>query len=261
MKIYRKLFKINSLYIVVLLSLCLLPSAAFAQTLATLEDVKGEVLVSKSGSAIGLWEPVTGMTVLGSGDSVKTNNGSCRLVYNGQAADIQVEPNTEFTVQEKAETQDILLTLGQLRAKIDKEKSVKPFQVVTPTAVGAVRGTDVDFGFNDQGLLTVDLKDGGPVQVYNDEAQLNLNLTNNRKITIAYDRQAGILKIKNDCASGGSIEFTILGQNYSESPCEEKEVSLETAVGESTTPGTSTQDIIENPQDEASPPPPVSPVN
>jgi len=148
-----------------------------------------------------------------------------------------------------------MLILGNLKAQVDKKKAVKPFQVVTPTAVGAIRGTDVEFNFNNQGQLTVDLKNDGPVQVFNDEAQMNLNLTDGKKISVGYDRQTGIIKIKNDCSSNGKVEFNVLGTEYAESPCEEKEINLETASGEPGTPNTPKNDKPENPDDLPSPSP------
>ena len=133
----------------------------------------------------------------------------------------------------------------------------KPFQVVTPTAVGAVRGTDVDFAFNEDGQLTIDLHDGN-VLVYNDEAGMKLDLAGGNKVTIKYDAAGGILKIQNDCSSKGIVTFSVLGTEYAESPCEEREVNLSTAEGEAGTPGTPPGDDPENPRDDI--PQDVSPV-
>ncbi len=224
-----------------IVSLTFQAPSAYAKTLASIEQIQGEVMVNKAGSAIDLWQPITQNTPIESGDSVKTKTGSCDLIYTDQAK-IHLDANTTITAREEADTQDIVLVLGNLKAKVDKQKAVKPFQVVTPTAVGAIRGTDVEFGFNDQGQLTVDLKNGGPVQVFNDEAQMNLNLTDGKKISIAYDRQTGIIKIKNDCSSSGKVEFSVLGTEYAENPCEEKEVNLETAASDPGAPNTSSND-------------------
>ena len=227
---------------------CLAAGVAFAEPVATLDNIQGEVMIQPAGAAPDAWQPVSAGTPLNSGDSVKTVNGSCLIVYS-DIASVTVEPNTSITVQEMPETQDILLKLGKLNAKINKEKVVKPFQVVTPTAIGAVRGTDVDFDFNEEGLLTVDLHDGN-LHVYNDEAGMTLDLVGGNKIKILYDAEKGILKIQNDCGSTGAVTFNVLGTEYSENPCEEKEIALETALGPSGNPEPPKGDDPENPRDD-----------
>lgn len=259
MKKYSQLFQKTYYIFVVLVTLSFIPQTAFAKAIASVQQIQGEVFLNKSGSAIDQWNPITQNTDVETGDSIKTKTGSCQLVYTDQA-NMHLDANTSITVREEADSQDIVLVLGKLNAKVDKSKAIKPFQVVTPTAVGAIRGTDVDFDFNDQGQLAVDLKNGGPVQVFNDEAQMNLNLTDGKKISVAYDRQKGVIKIKNDCTSNGKVEFNILGTEYAESPCEEKEINLETASGELSNPNTPSNGDPENPRDLESPPP-VSPVD
>lgn len=256
----------QALFLSLVFVTCFAPRPAIAKPIASVQQIQGEVVLNKSGSAIDLWNPVTQSTDVETGDSIKTKTGSCDLVYTDQAT-LHLDANTSITVHEEADSQDIVLLLGNLRARVDKTKVVKPFQVVTPTAVGAIRGTDVDFGFNDQGQLTVDLKNDGPVQVFNDEAQLNLNLTNGKKIYLDYNRQAGSIKIQNDPSSNGDVEFELLGVKHTLKPGEIKEVNLETATGEPANPNTLTNDPPENPNDlQSSPSPspsplPVSPVS
>ena len=253
--------RLVGLFVALGASLSLMPNA-FAGPVASVEQIQGEVMINKAGSAMDLWPPVAENTPIESGDSVKTQSGSCVLIYTDQAV-IRLDANTSVTAREEADTQDIVLILGNLKAQIDKQKVTKPFQVVTPTAVGAIRGTDVDFGFNDQGLLTVDLKNGGPVQVFNDEAQMNLNLTDGKKISVSYNREKGLIRIKNDCSSNGKVEFNVLGTEYAANPCEEKEINLETAEGQTATPNTNTGNSGENePNEDGNPddiPQPVSP--
>lgn len=204
---------------------------AYADSVAVLKEVKGEVFVQPAGSVPDKWNPISQETAVNNGDSVKTGNGSCVLSY-GEQGDFHLASNTSLTVQQKTDTQDIQLKLGSLKAKINKEKVAKPFQVVTPTAVGAVRGTDVDFDFNDQGQLTVDLHDGGPVQVYNDEAGMQLELKGKNKISVKYDKDKGQLVITNSCDSASKISFSILGKEYSADQCQSQTVSVgQTAAG------------------------------
>src|SRR5262245_48673326 len=123
-----------------MLSLAWVPQA-FAD--AQLSQVSGEVFVRPAGSAEDAWQAVSADRALASGDSVKTRNGSCVLAY-GEEANFSIEPFTTFSVQ-SGDTENINLEIGKLRGKVDHAKAVKPFQVVTPAAVAAIRGTDVNF--------------------------------------------------------------------------------------------------------------------
>ncbi len=209
------------------------PQNAFAAS-ALVSQIQGEVLVQKVGTDA--WGPVTADTVLQNGDSVKTRKGSCALVYSDQAT-FSVDENTSLTVAERPDAQDIKLLLGKIKGKVNHQKAEQPFVVTTPAAVATVRGTEVDFAFNELGQLTVDLHNG-QIQVVNDDAELKVDLDGKKSITIQYDREANVLRIKNGCDSDGAVSFNILGAEYSENPCEEKEVALSTSEQGPTTPGT-----------------------
>jgi len=235
--IHRRLSK--SLRVLALASFAaFMPQNAFALS-AVVSQIQGEVLVQKAGVAEP-WNTITQDTALQSGDSVKTRAGSCLLVYSDQAT-FSVDQNTTLTLEERADAQDIKLLLGKIKGKVTKQKAEQPFVVTTPAAVSTVRGTEVDFAFNDQGQLTVDLHNG-QIQVVNEDAQMQLDLDGNKSITIQYDKEANILRIKNECGSDGPVKFNVLGAEYSENPCEEKEVDLSTSEQ-----GTTVPDINNNP--------------
>ena len=203
----------------------LIPQHAYALS-AVAQQIQGEVLVAKA-SAPENWQPITQDTALQSGDSIKTRQGTCALVYSDQAI-FNMEANTTLTVSEKSDAIDINLLLGKIKGKVDHQKAEQPFAVTTPAAVATVRGTEVDFGFNDQGQLTVDLHNG-KIQVVNDAAEMKLDLDGKKSITVFFDKDANIIRVKNECGSEGTISFNVLGTDYSENPCEEKEVDLSTA--------------------------------
>jgi hypothetical protein len=239
----------------------LVASQAFA-AVATVENPQGEVFVRALGSAPDAWKPVSQTAELNNGDSLKTGNGSCTLKY-GESAWFTVDPNTSLTIQEESETQDIVLDLGHLRGKVDKTKTVKPFQVVTPAAVAAVRGTEVDFGFNDKGELTVDLHNG-EIQVFNDDIDMTLDLEGGRKIVVQFDKEKGTLKVTNDCASAGPVIFSVSGDEFTVDVCKSEEVpvDLETAAGANDPPGTpGPGDDEPTPDENPDIPPPVSPID
>ena len=216
---------------------------------AVAQQIQGEVLVQKAGAAPESWTAVTTDTPLATGDSLRTKEGNCSLVYSDQAT-FSVEKNTTLTVAEKPETNDISLLLGKIRGKVNHDKADHPFVVTTPAAVATVRGTEVDFSFNEEGQLLVDLHNG-KIQVVNDDAELKVDLEGKKSITIKYDKESGLLRVKNECGSDGVVTFNMLGNEYAENPCEEKEVSLSTAEQGTNTPETNngTPDNPENPDE------------
>ncbi len=211
---------------------------------ATAQQIQGEVLVAKAATPE-TWAPITADTPLQSGDSVKTRTGSCVLAYSDQAT-FNVEANTTLTVEERADAQDIKLLLGKIKGKVNHQNATQPFVVTTPAAVATVRGTEVDFGFDDQGQLTVDLHNGN-IQVVNDAAEMKLDLGGKKSVTVKYDKEANVIHIQNDCNSDGDISFNVLGTDYSAKPCENKDVDLSTAEEGTTIPDTNTNES-ENPE-------------
>ena len=220
-------------------------SAAWA-AVASIANIQGEVLMARQ-AAPENWETLTAETPINSGDMVKTRTGSCVLRYTDQA-DFALGSNTQITVTDRDATQDIDLAIGTLKAKVNKEKTLKPFQVVTPAAVAAIRGTEVDFGFNDQGEMTADLHKG-QIQVVNDATSLNLDLAGKKTIKIKFDKEANTFFVKNDCSSDGPITFSVLGTEYSQNPCEEQVVDLSTAENQNDTPSTNQKTQEENPDE------------
>ena len=224
-----------------LVSLAMLaPQNAYAVS-AMAQQISGEVLVAKA-SAPETWAPITADTALATGDSVKTNAGSCSIVYSDQAT-FTMQANTTLTLEDRTDAQNINLLLGKIVGKVNHDKATQPFVVTTPAAVATVRGTQVDFTFNEKGELIVDLDDGN-IQAVNEDAEMTIDLGGNKSITIYYDKEANVIRIKNECSSDGVVKFSVLGTEYSENPCDEKEISLSTAE-----PGSDVPDTDENPDD------------
>lgn len=212
-----------------------LPAASEA-AIATLSGVSGEVYVQSQDADADQWTPAATNMELASGDTLKTAKGTCAIVY-GDSATVQVAENTTLEIIEQEDTQDVNLLLGNISANVDHDRTVKPFQFITATAVSAVRGTQVDFGFDEDGLLTIDLKNGD-LLVFNDDEELVLDLTGGNKVSIYYDYATGSLSFKNSCESGGDVEFLFRGKVYTTKPCEEITTDLETATGQNAVPST-----------------------
>ncbi|MEI8344740.1 MAG: FecR domain-containing protein [Candidatus Omnitrophota bacterium] len=225
-----------------LLTAILMTTTAYATPAAALKEVQGEVFVQSAGSAADAWKAVTVDTDVNNGDSVKTGNGSCALTYTDQAT-FRLGANTSLTIQQKPDANNVDLKLGHLMAKINSAKVTRPFQVVTPIAIGCVRGTDVDFDFNDQGAFTADLHEGGPVQITNEQTSMDMTLTNGNKITVQFNKEKGELTVTNSCSSSGSVSFSLMGKTYSLDKCGKQTLNtVETAAGAPEVPGTDQND-------------------
>jgi hypothetical protein len=228
------------------LFLGLAPQNAHALS-AVAQKVQGDVLVHKVGTDPDTWTAIQADTVLNSGDSIKTRKGSCVLAYSDQAT-FELQENTSLTVTEKTDSQDIDLAIGKILGKVNHAKVTKPFQVSTPAAVAAVRGTEVDFGFNNEGQMTVDLHNG-TIQMVNDQVQLTLSLSGSKQITIKYDKELGTFLVHNDAGSNGPITFSVLGKQYTVNPGQDQTVEITTATGPHGPPGTDTNDPGKDPND------------
>jgi hypothetical protein len=197
---------------------------------ASVGSINGEVMLHKASAPADSWEALKQDSPLESGDTIKTQKGTCVVNYTDQAA-FTLDENTTLTITEKTDAQDLTLLLGKIKGKVNKQKAEQPFRVNTPAAVATVRGTEVDFSFNDKGELLVDLHNG-KIQVVNDVAELKLDLEGKKSVTVHFDDELNKISLRNECGSEGPVSFSILGADYAAKPCEETEVELATAGGE-----------------------------
>jgi len=201
-------FPILSLFLTGVIALLLTsPRIAYADSIATLEEIQGEVLIKRIDAVPDAWEQVTESASLNNGDSVKTRDGSGVLVYGNQAR-FELSADTDVTVKEEPESQDIWLNLGSLQARVNKERVIKPFQVATPAAVSAVLGSVGDFSINEDYELVIDLQSGG-LYVYNDELQLDFDVVGGQNVGVYYDPVNTRVTVENAVDSIADIDFTI----------------------------------------------------
>ena len=128
---------------------------------------------------------IVSVTELNNGDTINTRAGSCDIVYGNQAT-FSLGANSEVTLREEPDSQDLWLSLGTLRAEVNSQYAVKPFQIATPTAVSAIRGTVVNFSINESYELIIETVKGD-VFVYNDEVNLELDLVGGQTVGIFYN--------------------------------------------------------------------------
>ena len=135
-----------------------LPPAPFAG--AIISEWKGEVHVQLP--ATNFAAPKRGQ-VLPAGTVLETGNGRLVLVLRADESEILVQPHTRLVVSEPApgNWNAVQVLLGRIHAYIRKRTGgAPPFQMGTPSAVIAVRGTRFDVEVNEHGVSEVDVFDG-----------------------------------------------------------------------------------------------------
>ena len=101
--------------------------------------------------------------VLPEGTLLDTGDGRLMLVLRADESEILVQPHTRLVVREPASGNwnALEVLLGRVRAYIRKRTGgAPPFQMGTPSAVIAVRGTRFDVEVNGGGVTEVDVFDG-----------------------------------------------------------------------------------------------------
>ena len=127
---------------------------------AIVSEWKGEVQVQLPGTNMS--RPTRGQ-VLPADTVLDTGEGRLVLVLRTDESEIIVQPHTRLVVKEPAPGKwDALeILLGRVRAYIRKRTGgAPPFQMGTPSAVIAVRGTRFDVEVNGRGVSEVDVFDG-----------------------------------------------------------------------------------------------------
>ena len=127
---------------------------------AIVSEWKGEVHVQLPGTSM---SRPTRAQVLPAGTVLDTGDGRLVLVLRTDESEIIVQPHTRLVVKEPAPGNwDALeILLGRVHAYIRKRTGGAPaFQMGTPSAVIAVRGTRFDVEVNGRGVSEVDVFDG-----------------------------------------------------------------------------------------------------
>ena len=155
------------------------PSVAQALVIS----VRGDVIVSRAGEDG--QKPVIKGDKLDQMDTVTAKNGSAMIEFADQSR-LLLKPNSAVRLQGLryyqrggiAETQ-IRLLKGRVRANVEKLKGLgSRFDIATPAAVAAVRGTEFRVGFSpadgdNKAIMTTELLEGS-VKVANDQGEQTL---------------------------------------------------------------------------------------
>ena len=127
---------------------------------AVISEWRGSVQVSLPGGAAG--RPERGQN-LPEGTALDTQEGRLVLVLRADESEIVVQPHTKLIlVAPQPGNWDALeIILGKVRAYIRKRTGgAPPFQMGTPSAVIAVRGTRFDVEVNTTGVSEIDVFEG-----------------------------------------------------------------------------------------------------
>ncbi len=125
---------------------------------AYLSEVKGEVFIKPQDSAF--WNKIesqAGNLKIKNRDEIRTSRASSAEIVMDDGSRIKIAPFSYFRLEEENQTAaKINLMAGKIRNWV--KKFSKKFDVKTPTAVCAVRGTDF--------MVAVDMEGGTRVEVY-----------------------------------------------------------------------------------------------
>jgi FecR-like protein len=127
---------------------------------AVISEWKGSVQVQLPGGAAG--RPVRGQN-LPEGTALDTQDGRLVLVLRADESEIVVQPHTRLILlaPQPGNWDALQIILGKVRAYIRKRTGgAPPFQMGTPSAVIAVRGTRFDVEINANGVSEIDVFEG-----------------------------------------------------------------------------------------------------
>lgn len=137
------------------------PSTGFAPFAgALISEWRGPVQVQLPGGSA--THPVRGQ-VLPEGTVLETREGQLVLVLRSDESEILVQPHTRLILQapQPGNWETLQIILGKVRAYIHKRTGgAPPFEMGTPSAVIAVRGTRFDVEVNPTGVSEIDVFEG-----------------------------------------------------------------------------------------------------
>jgi len=108
---------------------------------AMVEEVSGTALLQKKGGE--KWERILVGTGISDGDQVSVTEGSVVMV-NIDGNVIKLQEGTLFTFTRLSEEKKLELWRGRIRAKVKQLSGREKFEILTPVAVCAVRGTEFE---------------------------------------------------------------------------------------------------------------------
>ena len=155
-------------FLAVLLLLTLLISHAHAQVkgIATLKGFAGDIIIKNCGK----WgtNPVKGLSLY-NGDKVVTRNGTAQVIFH-DGSELSIEPNSNIRIIEEVFKMGFIFkkTVGQRRIRVllgktrykEEFSKKRETRFEAPTAIAALRGTEISFGVDHMGTAFGAVIDG-----------------------------------------------------------------------------------------------------
>jgi hypothetical protein len=128
---------------VVVIAVLSFPAALFAEAIAYIGEVGGDVKIIKGNPGTGV--PATLGMLLEGGDTIKTETESyASVIFQDDGSRVKLGENAQLTLNatrdKKKLKKRMRLEAGKMWAKITKKRGTD-FQVSTPTSVASVKGT------------------------------------------------------------------------------------------------------------------------
>lgn len=139
-----------------LLNLSYLSFTEELQRTAVIQKISGKVEIFSNGK----WQKAEVGKVLSINDVIRTAENAFCIILLQDGHIVRISSNSEVSMSSLiSEKIEIKLINGRLRAKVSKLKPNSTFNVITPTSVCAVRGTDFVVEYQD-GITRVEVYEG-----------------------------------------------------------------------------------------------------
>ncbi len=135
----------------VLVAPVILAAFAFSAEAVRIGSVKGRVEVRRSQAQVTRWNALKKGQSLKPGDTVRTGQGGKVELKLDDGSKVVVGPSSRVKVQESSPNKLFYLAVGKMKSFVKKLRPNNAFEVRTPVAAAAVRGTVFEMGFDEEG--------------------------------------------------------------------------------------------------------------
>lgn len=153
---------------------CLVSPFCLAEPIVV-KSVRGEAQIQKANSQTSRWRALKKGIPIKPGDTVRTGNNARLELKIDDGSRVVMGSRSRVKVAESAPSRIFSLAVGRVKAFVHKLRPQSKFEIRTPLAAAAVRGTVFEMGFDEEqssGFLAVDR---GVVELSQDDRQLDVH--------------------------------------------------------------------------------------
>lgn len=139
------------------------------------KSVRGEAQIQKANSQTSRWRALKKGVPVKPGDTVRTGNNARLELKCDDGSRVVMGSRSRVKVAESAPSRIFSLAVGRVKAFVHKLRPQSKFEIRTPLAAAAVRGTVFEMGYDEDqsaGFLAVDR---GVVELSQDDRQLDVH--------------------------------------------------------------------------------------